>query len=90
MFFAEVQPRRLRAVVTIFAGLFAAACASDEAKENPWHDLEAIKLAAVYRFVKLETDERREIAYPLGTILRREKTGSEGGPRGPPGTGDGE
>ena len=54
---------RLLIAITVIAGLLVVGCASDKAEDNPWHDLEAIKLAAVHSFVKLETgDEEKATA----------------------------
>ena len=60
MLCVAVLARRLRIGIVAVAGLLVIGCAGDKADDNPWHDLEAIKLAAVYRFVKLETGDEEK------------------------------
>ena len=43
--------------IALIASVLVGACANNDRDDNPWHDLEAIKLESVYRFVKLETDD---------------------------------
>ena len=55
-----ILPDRAGVAAVVVTGLLVAACASDKPDDNPWHDLEAIKLGAVYRFVKLQTEDEEK------------------------------
>ncbi len=56
----RILPSRSGVAIDFIASMLLGACASDKPDENPWHDLEAIKLEAIYRFVKLQTDDEEK------------------------------
>ena len=56
----RILPSRSGVAMVFVASVLLAACASDKPDESPWHDLEAIKLEAIYQFVKLQTDDEEK------------------------------